>query len=356
MKSCWEILGIEKTQNKLDIKRAYATLAHTISPEDDPEGFQKIHEAYKQALMYADTGDIVFSDLTSDETENEVVRKSDGDSDLPFDYSSVIDPNEALPSGAKYWTECIADFKSDYGIETPQDVLKWKLRTLMIHAKTLFHLYENLYNCSNDKAVWDAYFDEPLIRHLILFHYLDFVAFLREAVEGNSDEGKIITDCFDEHSKTLNLEREKANTEQKALKKANDKRMAILFAIDIVIIFAFWGMFLLWPFYEKLFALFMGIQVLLAQSAIYCSLYIVYLDRKFNNPNNEREAQWNILTSTYFLEGIIAFGLANLLYFIISFTMAKDFDVINLLLSIVFTLVNAACAVFFILKLKKMTK
>ena len=40
MQSCWEILGIERTNDKLEIRKAYTKLAHTISPEEDPEGFQ----------------------------------------------------------------------------------------------------------------------------------------------------------------------------------------------------------------------------------------------------------------------------------------------------------------------------
>ena len=51
MESCWDILGIEKTKDKLEIKKAYAKLARTISPEDDPEGFQRIHDAYKQVTI-----------------------------------------------------------------------------------------------------------------------------------------------------------------------------------------------------------------------------------------------------------------------------------------------------------------
>ena len=43
-KSCWEILGIEPTQDQKNIKRAYARLSRTRHPEDDPEEFRKLHE------------------------------------------------------------------------------------------------------------------------------------------------------------------------------------------------------------------------------------------------------------------------------------------------------------------------
>lgn len=51
--SCWDVLGIEATGNVRAIKRAYARSIAQYHPEDDPEGFQVVQEAYEHALAYA---------------------------------------------------------------------------------------------------------------------------------------------------------------------------------------------------------------------------------------------------------------------------------------------------------------
>ena len=53
MASCWEVLGIERTTNIMAIKRAYAKQAALCHPEDNPEGFSLLHEAYLDAMARA---------------------------------------------------------------------------------------------------------------------------------------------------------------------------------------------------------------------------------------------------------------------------------------------------------------
>lgn len=50
---CFEILGIEPTNNIRIIKKAYSLLLKRYHPEEYPEEFKKIHQAYEEALLYA---------------------------------------------------------------------------------------------------------------------------------------------------------------------------------------------------------------------------------------------------------------------------------------------------------------
>ena len=49
----WEILGIEPTKDIRTIKKAYAALAKKYNPEEYPDEFRRIHDAYKSACAYA---------------------------------------------------------------------------------------------------------------------------------------------------------------------------------------------------------------------------------------------------------------------------------------------------------------
>lgn len=51
----WRVLGLEPTRDLGAIRRAYARAARQYHPEEQPEEFQRVHEAYQQALRYART-------------------------------------------------------------------------------------------------------------------------------------------------------------------------------------------------------------------------------------------------------------------------------------------------------------
>ena len=52
----FRILEIEPTTDKKEIKRAYARLVKRYHPEEFPEEWEKIHDAYEQALKIAEYG------------------------------------------------------------------------------------------------------------------------------------------------------------------------------------------------------------------------------------------------------------------------------------------------------------
>jgi hypothetical protein len=50
---CWSLLELAEDADARTIKRSYARLLKTYRPDEDPEGFQRLREAYEQALGVA---------------------------------------------------------------------------------------------------------------------------------------------------------------------------------------------------------------------------------------------------------------------------------------------------------------
>ena len=53
----WNVLGLEPTRDISAIKRAYARKTQSCHPEDDPEGFMRLRDAYQTAMDYAQGND-----------------------------------------------------------------------------------------------------------------------------------------------------------------------------------------------------------------------------------------------------------------------------------------------------------
>ncbi|MBR6527955.1 MAG: tetratricopeptide repeat protein [Lachnospiraceae bacterium] len=54
VREMFHILQIEETKDKNEIKTAYRRLLQQTNPEDDPEGFKQLRQAYEEAMRYAD--------------------------------------------------------------------------------------------------------------------------------------------------------------------------------------------------------------------------------------------------------------------------------------------------------------
>ena len=83
--SCWEILGIEATTEIKVIKKAYAKRSKEIHPEDHPEEFMQLHDAYEQAMAFAKHQDIQSSFVSSDIIEKTPKEINEESNEFDFD-------------------------------------------------------------------------------------------------------------------------------------------------------------------------------------------------------------------------------------------------------------------------------
>lgn len=63
MSNIWNELGIEPTSDRRRIKKAYAEAVKTCHPEEHPEAFQRLYEAYQAALNSVSAGDRTLRDV-----------------------------------------------------------------------------------------------------------------------------------------------------------------------------------------------------------------------------------------------------------------------------------------------------
>jgi tetratricopeptide (TPR) repeat protein len=88
----WQLLEISPTEDETIIKRAYAKKLKLFHPEDDPDGYQKLREAYDSAIRYAKAvkNNSMKQDYFSD--DGNILEFSNND--IPINNSIFINMNE----------------------------------------------------------------------------------------------------------------------------------------------------------------------------------------------------------------------------------------------------------------------
>ena len=96
--SCWEILEIESTTEKKLIKRAYHKLLRQYKPDEKPNEFKKLYEAYQDALEWEDY-DNWDEEFTWDDNDEKQHWEDDSNEEEAFEYEK--DEEDILLN--EYW-------------------------------------------------------------------------------------------------------------------------------------------------------------------------------------------------------------------------------------------------------------
>lgn len=136
--SCWTILSLPADADTRSIKRQYAILLKQTRPDEDPEGFQRLREAYEQALSIKeweqlhenDSSDEAPRDLTGlsvveVDTLQRVPRSLDGVSRVELErrHTTAVEHGAVDVMEDAVLRHCVEHF------ETSETLLDWALET-----------------------------------------------------------------------------------------------------------------------------------------------------------------------------------------------------------------------------------
>lgn len=120
--NCWEILGLQPGVEERDIKRRYAKLVKNCRPEDSPEAWQQLHDAYEQALRYDD------EDQWQEEEEEQPINMSRGivhprpvmTFRAPNTFSGHPLPDVTIKSEGEFTWQAVLDMLCEENETTPE--------------------------------------------------------------------------------------------------------------------------------------------------------------------------------------------------------------------------------------------
>lgn len=141
MSDFWEVLGIVPTTDKAVIKRAYAALAKKYHPEQYPEEFLNLRNAYESAMNYASGGSdgfIVRSELQNAISIPQKTEKTNAEEIYQAEQAEEINEKGQEISESGYWdlsklseqsevdcTEALAQFLDLYKSGKRNDAKQW---------------------------------------------------------------------------------------------------------------------------------------------------------------------------------------------------------------------------------------
>jgi hypothetical protein len=96
------LLGLPDDADERAIKRAYAAKLKTTRPDEDPEGFQRLHEAYQAALAWVRSGPHDGDDSDEDWDDESDPAEDDADEDLGDADSAARAPAHAHMHAASH--------------------------------------------------------------------------------------------------------------------------------------------------------------------------------------------------------------------------------------------------------------
>lgn len=185
----WDVLGINETTNEDEIKQAYRARLIYVNPEDDPEGFMQLRNAYETALQII--REPVYHKL-KEEADEQAPEPAKNDVDLWIDKVSNIYYSLEHRRDSCCWKELLND-DICIGLDTNLEAREKLLRFLMDHyylSHEIWRLIDNCFDITADKEelyeIFPGNFIDYVVYQISYETFFDFSLFKPKSGE-NAD-------------------------------------------------------------------------------------------------------------------------------------------------------------------------
>lgn len=157
----FQILEINELKDERALKAAYMNKLKVTNPEDDPEGFRRLREAYEKAVEL----------LRNAEEETEDTEKTD--IDLWIDKMDAVYQNFRIRGDVEAWKELLSDELCD-NLDTSLDARNAAINYLLSH----FYLPREIWQCLDKEFEFVADYDQ--LKEKFPADFLDYVKYYLE--------------------------------------------------------------------------------------------------------------------------------------------------------------------------------
>ena len=168
-KMIWQVLGIEPTTDEETIKIAYRTELVKYNPEDDPEGFKRLREAFEEAVKYANEEKI------KEENGGKVTASDKPDSmktdiDRHLDKAAEIYSNLETRVNADIWKEWLSAPQC-----TELDMVDDMREAFLAYTMDHYHYPHEIWKLFDQTFCYSA--EHSALSELFPVEYLNFIEF-----------------------------------------------------------------------------------------------------------------------------------------------------------------------------------